>query len=118
MRQTHLSHRLSRVTLRVTRRVTRRATNAPLPNLHIYKSDGFVPTWFVAGWPKGPQLAAQLVSAHLWEPAARDDELGWQFHDWDDVQMTALEIEAARDFSRERQRRYRANRAAQNGHGA
>lgn len=80
-----------------------------------YKSDGFVPTWFVAGWPKGPQLAAQLVTAHLWQPSARGDELGWQFHDWADVQMTAVEIEAARDFSRERQRRYRA---AQNGHKA
>jgi hypothetical protein len=72
-----------------------------------YKLDGFVPTYFVAAWPRGPKLAAQLVSAGLWSLGERDGQPGWQFHDWDDVQMTAAEIELDREHSRQRQRRYR-----------
>ena len=81
-----------------------------------YKSDGFVPTWFVASWPRGPKLAAQLVTAGLWFLDAQDNQPGWRFHDWDDVQLTAAEIEADREHSRERQRKYRATlRANRNG---
>lgn len=77
-----------------------------------YKTDGFVPTWFVTGWPQGRNLAARLIAAHLWE--ATED--GFQFHDWADFQPTAEEIEAEREKSRERQRarrqRIRAGRSA------
>ncbi len=72
-----------------------------------YKLDGFVPTYFVAAWPKGPKLAAQLVAAQLWSLAVREGAPGWQFHDWQDIQLTASEIEADREHSRERQRRFR-----------
>lgn len=74
-----------------------------------YKSDGFVPTWFVAGWPRGPKLAAQLVTAQLWSLTVKDGEPGWQFHDWDDVQLTAAEIESDREHSRARAKKYRDN---------
>lgn len=73
-----------------------------------YKLDGFVPTYFVAAWPRGPKLAAQLVTAGLWALGERDGEPGWQFHDWEDIQLTAAEIEADREHSRQRQRAYRA----------
>jgi hypothetical protein len=73
-----------------------------------YKTDGFVAGWFVATWPRGASLAAQLVEAGLWSPGASGEQLGWWFHDWDDVQLTAAEIEADREHSRERQRKYRA----------
>lgn len=73
-----------------------------------YKSDGFVPDWFVTSWPQGRKLAGQLVDAGLWSPAERDGEQGWQFHDWDDIQLTAEEIEADREYARARQRRHRA----------
>lgn len=72
-----------------------------------YKLDGFVPTFLVAAWPRGPKLAAQLVTANLWSMAVKDGEPGWQFHDWEDVQLTAAEIEADREHARNRQRKYR-----------
>jgi hypothetical protein len=81
-----------------------------------YKLDGFVPGWYVAAWPKGTHLAAQLVSAGLWKPGVHEMEMGWWFHDWHDFQMTAAEIEADREHSRERQRLYRERmRASRNG---
>lgn len=83
-----------------------------------YKQDGFVPGWYVAGWPRGPKLAALLVTAGLWEMSEKDGDLGWRFHDWHDVQMSAEEIERDREHSRERQRRYREKmRKARAGNG-
>lgn len=73
-----------------------------------YKTDGFVPDWFVLSWPQGKKLAAQLVKYNLWEPATRDDETGYQFHDWSHFQPHSDEIEADRAYARERQRRRRA----------
>lgn len=85
-----------------------------------YKSDGFVPGWYVASWPQGAKLAGELVAADLWEVGERNGEAGWWFHDWCDVQLSAAEIEADREHSRERQRKYRdkirANRNGGNGH--
>lgn len=73
-----------------------------------YKTDGFVPEWFVISWPKGKQLAATLVNEGLWKPDIKDGETGWQFHDWVHYQPTSDEIEADRVYARERQRRRRA----------
>ena len=47
-----------------------------------YLTDGFVPEWYVKSWPKGPALAKRLVAAKLWYPATKDDEKGWQFHEF------------------------------------
>ena len=50
-----------------------------------YKTDGFVPEWFVASWRGGTN----------------------QFHDWHDYQPSADEIERDRERARERQRESR-----------
>lgn len=74
-----------------------------------YKLGGFVPEWFVDGWPQGRKHARSLVEARLWSVSAKDSEPGWQFHDWDDFQPTVEEIERDREHARERQRRRREN---------
>ena len=45
-------------------------------------TDGFVPEWYVASWPRGKQHAAALVSAGLWTESESNGESGWQFHEW------------------------------------
>jgi hypothetical protein len=72
-----------------------------------FRTDGFVPKRFVSGLSHGTRAAAQLVAAGLWDPAERNGELGWIFHDWHDYQPSAEEVEAKRQQARERQRRHR-----------
>lgn len=72
-----------------------------------YKTDGFVPEWFVASWPSGRKTADALVKGGLWEIGERDGEGGWYFHDWLHYQPSADEIEADRENARERQRKRR-----------
>lgn len=69
-----------------------------------YKTDGFVPEWFVASWPAGRKAAESLVSVGLWSTAERDGEAGYQFHDWLDYQPSAEEIERDRERARQRAR--------------
>lgn len=81
-----------------------------------YKSDGFVPRWFVDGW-KALRSAALLVESDLWhQPGDACDclkdfawptEPGWRFHDWHDINETSDELEARREKDRERQRQRR-----------
>jgi hypothetical protein len=75
-----------------------------------YVTEGFVPRWFVAGWPSGQKLAIRLVEAEMWSPVVKDDEPGWQFHDWEHYQMTREEIEHDKQLNRERQKRFREKR--------
>lgn len=83
-----------------------------------YKSDGFVPEWFVAGWPQGRKLADVLVKTTQWEIGEKDGEAGWYFHDWMHYQPSSEEIEQDRENSRERQRKSRAKlRRARTGDG-
>lgn len=72
-----------------------------------YKTDGFVPSWFVALWKGGPRAAETLVAVGLWAEAERDGETGYQFHDWHDYQPSAEEIERDRERARQRQRESR-----------
>lgn len=72
-----------------------------------YKTDGFVPEWFVTSWPGGRKAAETLVSVGLWHTATRDGEDGYQFHDWLDYQPSADEIERDRERARHRQRESR-----------
>ena len=77
-----------------------------------YKTDGVVPVEFVTGWPRGRQLAGELVAVGYW----LEHPEGWEFHDWLDYQPSAAEIEAERDAARERQRKSReARRNAKSG---
>jgi hypothetical protein len=64
-----------------------------------YLTDGFVPDWYVRGWPKGLTLARRLVEAGFWTPAVKDGEKGWQFHEFTGPGRndTRAEIEAARE---------------------
>jgi hypothetical protein len=72
-----------------------------------FRTDGFVSKRFVSGLSHGTRAAAELVAAGLWEPAERNGEKGWIFHDWHDYQPSAEEVEAKRELARERQRRHR-----------
>lgn len=72
-----------------------------------YKQDGFVPEWFVNGFPGSKKLAETLVSVGLWEPHIKDDEPGYIFHDWLDWQPSADEIERDRERQRVRSREFR-----------
>lgn len=79
-----------------------------------YKTDGFVPQWWLDSWGKtGLTAARKLVEAHLWSPAVKDGENGWQFHDWNDIQMSADDIERGREMARNRQRKRRAAKRAE-----
>lgn len=77
-----------------------------------YKTDGFVPEWFVTNWPKGKQVAARLVTAGLWRKGESEGEQGYWFHDWLDIHRTATELEAERERARDRQRKRRQKLAA------
>lgn len=72
-----------------------------------YKTDGFAPAWLVHSFPKGRQLADRLIQEGLWDYAIRDDEPGYQFHDWLHYQQSSEEIERDRERNRERQRDFR-----------
>lgn len=72
-----------------------------------YKTDGFVPDWFVTSWAGGRKAADALVSVGLWDKSEKDGEQGYQFHDWHDYQPSAEEIERDRERARERQRESR-----------
>lgn len=72
-----------------------------------YKTDGFVPDWFVASWPQGRKLADVLVKNSQWEIGEKDGEKGWFFHDWHHYQPSSDEIEQDRENARERQRKRR-----------
>ena len=72
-----------------------------------YKTDGFVPDYYITSWPRGRHLADQLVKAGQWEVGEKDGEAGWFFHDWFDYQPSSDEIEADRVYARERQRKRR-----------
>lgn len=76
-----------------------------------YKSDGFVPRWYVKTWPHGYELAVRLVQSGLWVSDTFEGQDGWRFKDWHDYQKTSAEIESDRAFARERQRRLRAARS-------
>lgn len=82
-----------------------------------HAQEGFVPDWFVAGWPSGRKHAGQLVEAGLWQPVTVAAETGWRFHDWEHFQPSKEEIERDREHNRERQKRFREKRrqARENG---
>lgn len=76
-----------------------------------YKTDGFVPEFFLNGWGKaGMTAAAKLVEVGLWDQGEKDGEKGYWFHDWGDYQPLSDEIEKDREAARERQRKLREKR--------
>ena len=76
-----------------------------------YKTDGFVPAWYLDSWGKtGTTAARRLVEVGLWDEVADGPETGWRFHDWDDYQPSSDEIERGREQARIRQRKSREQR--------
>lgn len=79
-------------------------------------TDGFIPDYVAARlMPGGHAMAEKLVDAGLWFPDELDGDDGWRFHDWDEFQPTADEVEAKREAARERMRRVRSNRQSRSG---
>lgn len=78
-------------------------------------TDGFVPDWYVATWhpgAKGLRLAHQLVKAGLWIPAENDGEIGWEFHDYLELNPTRKKVLADRKKEAERKAEQRKANAA------
>jgi len=74
-----------------------------------YKSDGFVPAWFVEDRGREAKRAAeQLINAGLWMHCEEAGEIGYRFHDWLDINSASDEVERQREKARERQRKRRA----------
>lgn len=73
-----------------------------------YGLDGRVPAEYVTSWPGGKRLAEKLVESKLWHPlpytgpctcilpTVDQSEGGWCFHDWNDCNPSAAELEAAK----------------------
>jgi len=69
-----------------------------------YLTEGWVPRWFVVGWPSGAKLAAKLVAAGLWDES---DDGCWLFHQWDERNPSKEQVEAERAATKERQQKWR-----------
>ena len=80
-------------------------------------ADGFVPDYMAAAIdPRGYRKhAAQLVKAGLWVPAEHDGDEGWRFHQWEEHQPTAAEVEDRRTRERDKKRRQRRTPAGRYG---
>lgn len=71
-------------------------------------TDGFVPDYVAATFdPDWELLAQRLVKAGLWEPAERDGDKGWQFHQWLEQQPSKEQVEAQRAATAKRQQEFR-----------
>lgn len=73
-----------------------------------HMTDGWVPEYWVVGWPQGKKSAAKLVEVGLWVPMERDGQRGWQFHDWFDINRSAATVEDEKRKARERMRAVRS----------
>lgn len=69
--------------------------------------DGFVPEWFVVGFPGGRKHAERLVGAGLWSSATVGGENGWLFHDWQQANPTREQVMADREKAKARQQKWR-----------
>src|SRR5437879_3350306 len=70
-----------------------------------YLTDGFVPEWWVKSQPRGQAKARKLVDAGLWTPCQRDNQPGWEFHEW--RQDSKVQVEADRRSAAARQQEFR-----------
>jgi hypothetical protein len=73
-------------------------------------TDGFVPEWFVTGFPNGLKYANTLVTAGLWHEATVDGETGWLFHEWEQSNPTRAHVLAEREKAKKRQQSWRESR--------
>lgn len=68
--------------------------------------DGFVPRSVLPRWGTSAD-AKRLVDAGLWVESEKDGEKGWQFLNWHEFQPSKAEVEAEREATKERVRRWR-----------
>lgn len=73
-------------------------------------TDGFVPEWFVLGFPGGRKYAQSLVTAGLWSEAVKDGENGWLFHDWKQANPLREQVLKEREAAKKRQASWRESR--------
>lgn len=71
-------------------------------------SDGFVPKTALLMFCGTPAEAKQLVDAELWHEEAG----GWQFHDWDEYQLTRDQVDGRRKKEAAKKASMRAGKAA------
>ena len=71
-------------------------------------TEGFVPDWFVGGFPMGRRDAEVLVEVGLWTTAVD----GWQFHEWSQSNPTRESELIRRENDRKRKAEWRAAKAA------
>lgn len=72
-------------------------------------TDGFVPESVLSRWGNRKD-AARLCEANLWTCAEVEGEKGWQFVNWADFQPTKAEVEAEREMTKERVKKWREAR--------
>lgn len=82
-----------------------------------HMTDGWVPEYWVVGWPQGKKSAAKLVEVGLWVPMERGGQPGWQFHDWFDINRSASSVEDEKRKARERMTRIRSANVRPNTNG-
>lgn len=71
-----------------------------------FLTDGLVPGWYVASWPRGKQLAAKLIAEGFWKPEGDD----FMFLNWDEYQRTKEQVLTDKQRAKERKRRWAEKR--------
>lgn len=70
-------------------------------------TDGWVPDYWVQGWPGAKTAAARLLELGLWTTEERLGIPGYSFHDFLDYQRSAASVRDEREKGKERARRAR-----------
>lgn len=73
-------------------------------------TDGFIPAFMVEEFGADESVANDLVNADLWCDADHDNEAGYMFIKWGEYQPLKSEVEANREYERERKRQQRRDR--------
>ena len=77
-------------------------------------TDGFVPKEIAKRWDSSGRLATKLVSSGLWAKAEKDDEAGYQFHQWKDQNPLKTDVLARRQATADRVARHRKSKETSN----
>ena len=73
-------------------------------------TDGFIPAFMVEEFGADESVAEDLVKADLWCDAEHDNEAGYMFIKWGEYQPLKSEVEANREYERERKRQQRRDK--------
>lgn len=70
-------------------------------------TDGFVPAFMIEEWGGTEGDADELIRAGMWAEDEHDGDPGYQFVNWDEYQPMKVNVEAKREYERERKRQQR-----------